>query len=182
MSLNQNAMKKTPIYIQLLEFLEAHGISKSVNISDFMLERYGAIGKNDPNEPRRMQAETILSDLGNRKLIEIDNTLFQFSISGSKPSDPKWFDNATFNACLTSSGLEYLNQYRLIQSNLELNEASKRNSEIQKRHSKITILVAAVSALCSIFGLYHSYRQGKDDVQRIEKLEKEIIQIRNMQK
>lgn len=156
MSFKLNEMKKTPIYIQILEFLELHGTGNQVNIAEFMLSIFGNLETEGQNHQKFIEVNSILSDLVKRKLIDLDNNLFQLYISGMPKQKTKWFDNAEFNSILTTTGLEYLGQYRLIQSNLELNEASKRNAEIQKKHSIITIIVAAAAVLCAFIGLFKS--------------------------
>lgn len=143
---------KKPIYIELLELLESQGATKRVCISSFMLERYGPLETTSRKNTTLLDAKLVLDDLADRKLIEIDRGLHNFSISGSTPQKQPWFDTAEFNACITSAGLDYLNQYRIVQSNLALNEASKRNAEIQKSHSIITIIVAVLALFISLIG------------------------------
>ena len=62
-------------------------------------------------------------------------------------------DTETFkydvNARLTFSGLEYLNQHQLTQSNLDLNNAIRQNFIFQKRATLATVCVAFLAALFS---------------------------------
>ena len=56
-------MKVKPIYIELLKFLEEYGVTNKVNISNFMIAKYGIIENNNYLDPNRVQAQAILYDL-----------------------------------------------------------------------------------------------------------------------
>ena len=109
----------------------------------------------------------------------MENTLFEYSLGGEVPKIAKWFHHEEFKAFLTSTGLDYLNQYRVIQSNLELNEASKRNGETQKKHAQITLWVAIAAVASSIFGLIQSYHQDSKYNQNIQSIENGINKLKD---
>ncbi|MHB1178115.1 MAG: hypothetical protein ACYCZO_07260, partial [Daejeonella sp.] len=83
-----------------------------------------------------------------------------------------WFDTVTLGATITVTGIDYLNQYRLTESNIAVNEASKRSSRIQKRFTFTTIIVAAVGAFSTFFTFICNNPKIQGVEQRIDTLEK----------
>jgi hypothetical protein len=136
-----------PTRIKLLEFVEIYGIGHNTNISPFFVEHFEKPKTTDPFQWRLEMEEysLFLRDLNNRGFI-ID------FYSGDKIilnnlDNFKWFDEVDVNVYITSSGIDYLDQYHSTQAQLELNKSYKRvneasllNYSVQKWGIGLTIL------------------------------------------
>lgn len=143
-----------PNHIQLLEILEKHGLAVMYNITDFMVSHYKKPNSIDNVEwnKQAVSANTLLTDLNYRAFIEIEGgkeeifTNIRFNIEANKV---RWYDNFDVYVSITSIGLDYLDQYYLQQSVLNLNGATEKSLRSQRRLARSTIGVAILAALFS---------------------------------
>lgn len=167
-------------HVKLLEWLENSRGSSGCNVSNFMYNNFEKPQVVDMwgwegNPPF---AQKFLMDIRNIGHISYEDDDFRVvahpprnPVTNKTDTEEQWFQNPLLVRMLPA-GFDYLNQYRLITSNLALNSASKRNSRTQRRFTRTTILVAAVGALSSLFTFICNNPQIRGAESRIDKLEK----------
>lgn len=167
------------LYIDILKELNDFGVLKLYNISPFMLRHFPRpIYKTAPNigwdEKQEFEAKNFLGQLKARGHIEYElegvyEVIYWANIdSDGNIQTAQWFDDVPFNIRLTVEGMSYLNDYNLTQSNLQINEASKRNSKTQNLFTSATIFVAFIGAVMSILS-YYKENANSNEIKSLKK-------------
>ncbi len=155
----------TNLYLELLEEVDAHGILTPYNVSPFITKHFAkpvpeqSADQWDMAQERKVKG--FLGEMSKRGWIEYDADELSEKIHGRRysPDDDtvsfsQWFDNNDVNISFTLSGLEYLNQQRVIQSNLEFNRASRRGFIA-------TFILSIVAAIGAIAAAYNGWKANK---------------------
>jgi hypothetical protein len=175
-------------YLKLLEYLEEWGIDRLVEVDHLLYDWF----KNQPN----VEPNEHLDSIGDRIVHFVDEMHESRHIRLSKKKKNEdgtgpWYVSAR----LTSGGLEYLNNYRLVQSTLNLNAStiesngvvsgnSRRQTTIFRRQTLILGIVgvfALVSMTVSImtYILDNNTKQLSGEIEQLKqdnlKLKKEIL-------
>lgn len=176
------------LYVKLLEEMNKHGVGKYYNASPFIVANFPRPSYKEPwgwNDKEDYEPKNFLGQLKARGHIEYELEgiydavyYYKLGINGELIIDDKWFDNVGFNIRLTIEGMNYLNEYKLTQSNIEINEASKRNSRTQNFFSVATIIVAGVSACVS----YQTNKNENVNSNEIKNLKRQIEVLSNSNK
>ncbi|WP_259071932.1 hypothetical protein HDF24_04150 [Mucilaginibacter sp. X4EP1] len=154
-----------PLHIQLLEILSKEGIGRTISISSFLINHFekplltGTDNENRLKHDRDIRpVQLFISDLTTERGFIISDLIDdKWIVWAYNVEKPLWFDEISANFYITSTGLDYLEQYEYTQAQLELNksyktvnEASLLNYKIQLWGTAITILIAGLAAFYSI--------------------------------
>jgi len=149
-----------PIHIRLLKDLESQGLDSIVNLTPFLRNNFNLPRIEDVKlYNREINSQlSFIRDLIERELIKFyrkeEPTFWEGVIfkTGIKPT-VIWFDdkNLTIDALITTKGIEFLENYKLVQSNFVVNEASITNYKSQKYFSIAIVVLAFSSALIALF-------------------------------
>jgi|GEM_PF-5946885 len=104
---------------------------------------------------------------------EIKTKIFSVKFIDGEINLDKWFDNTDFNILLTIEGLEYLEKFKLIKTNILSNKASIKNLKSQKFGMYSTLILALIAILISFLNLYYDNKKNET----IEKLYKQSITL-----
>jgi hypothetical protein len=139
-------------YLQLLEYLEEWGIDREVKVDHLLYEWFKNQINVDPDEHTNNRSARIahfVDEMHDGKHIRLNK------IDTTTDGTTTWYVSAR----LTSWGLEYLNNYRLLQSNLSLNQSTALvNSSIIRANrvgiinSRIQTCRVRVQTVVFIFG------------------------------
>jgi hypothetical protein len=182
-----------PIHIRLLKELESNGLNPIVNISPFLKENFiKPTISNVQKYNREIKSQlSFVLDLVERGLITFyrkeeptfwGNTIFK---TGAKPT-AIWFDDETLaiDTLVTTKGLEFLENYKLVQSNFSVNDASINNYKSQKYFSIAIVVLAFSSALIALFTYLRDNDVKTKEVvlqMQIDSLKKEIMLKKTLQ-
>lgn len=143
---------KYDLFIKTLERGVDIGLGTKFNISDILSEEFSK-----PTSADRgiWKAECeiqfdILRDMQYKlNIIKFDaNEVNNIHWWDAEP-EPCWFDNALFNVWVTVTGLDYLNQYRLRQSNFSLNGILESNTKLQTGFDQVIASNSNIQAIAS---------------------------------
>jgi hypothetical protein len=178
-------------YLQLLEYLEEWGIDREAQVDHFLYKWF----KNQPNVEKDEDIDNIswriehfVNEMHESKHIRL------FKKKENEDGTGLWYVSAR----LTSGGLEYLNNYRLVQSAISLNKStldsnriisdnSTRQSTIFRRQTIILGIVgvfALISLIVSImtYILDNKTEQLSVHIKQLKqdslKSQKEILQLK----
>jgi len=180
-------------YLKLLQYLEEWGIDRLVEVDHLLYDWF----KNQPN----VQPDEHIDSIGDRIVHFVDEMheskhIRLFKEKKNKDGTGPWYVSAR----LTSGGLEYLNNYRLIQSTLNLNASVVESNRIISDNSRsqttvfrrqtwiigIVGLFALVSMIVSIktYKLDDKTQQLSTHIEQLKKdslkLQKELFQLRSL--
>lgn len=156
---NQNKlmpiMNDKPLHIKLLEQFANNDLGKRVNFAPFIVVSFNRPKMHDYKDWYIAHTEVynFLNDLKFRKFIEVEQDSAVTFLFEKKEDDikvKKWYNDVEMYGFVTSAGLDYLDNYNLVQSNKGVNEASLLNYKIQLWGTAITILIAGLAAFYSI--------------------------------
>lgn len=159
----------TPIHIQILEFLNCRGIGKQCDITSVIkpwlqdqenLYDVAFLSEKD-------NIDKILNSMAEQKLLDQVNNLYDY--------------DSSVKCSITPFGFDYLAQKQLLYSSIDLNDSTKRNSETQKKHSIITILVAVIAAIGSISSIGISIYDRSQSELQLQSFRKEITLLKSEQ-
>jgi hypothetical protein len=171
-------------YLKLLDYLEEWGIDRLVQVDHLLHEWFKKQPNVDPNEPPDVISDRIahfVDEMHESKHIRLEKHRQNEDGSGL------W----EVRARLTSGGLEYLNNYRLVQSNLNLNKSTITSNNIISANSKrqtwilgVVGFFALVSMVVSImtYRLDNQTKQLSVHIKQLQqdslKLQKELFQLK----
>lgn len=178
-------MKKKNTTIELLSEMDKYGINELYNVSPFMEEHFPMPEPTTENsipwdDKQESTAKHLLNEMQAHGFIKfgmLEETIYNNVLL--KPSK-KWFNDTDFYISFTIDGFNFLHQYRLKESSVIANQTSIRNmetanknAEIQKNHSRITIIVAAISVLITLLNFIYLATTDK----KYEQLNKQLIEL-----
>lgn len=159
--------------IRILEFLnEKNATDRSINILPILLKN-----ELDTIDNRAIVGLSLRSMESQGLILCPEHEYNPLRVNKGKELDP--LPNAV-NARLTVDGESYLNNLRLTQSNIDVNNASIRNNKTQNRLSTATIIVAAIGALMAVFSFFKENGNSNDIKAlkiQLKELEKERLNI-----
>jgi hypothetical protein len=152
-------------HIILLEELETNGFNQPYNVSTFMKKNFQ---KPKMVRPLTWSIEGDSSLLFLKDMLFLEYVLFDYdelkkTIRPSNDVDNwenmKWFDNTDFEIRPRLKGIEFLQQYRIMNSSFKLNEANIKNIEVQKMLTWLAVIISILNLLLS----YQNYEMNKDE-------------------
>lgn len=151
-------------YLKTLEYLEEWEIDRKVEIAYKLVNWFKNQKNVNPNEAIESINGRII-----RFCIEMQqNQHIKFE---SQPNDYNNEPEIKVQARLTYLGLQYLNEYRLTKSNIDLNQSIKTNIRNQIIIGVITLAAIIVAAIYSVMVYY------KDDSENLIMIRKSLQQI-----
>jgi|GEM_PF-1852033 len=147
------------LYLKLLAYSDKHPIGKPFNVSPFMRKNFerpkyksdGTIGWEEENNTI---AKSFLNELLERNIITYDKDKLESTIRYFPPGEKhdtensdQWFDNTDFYVNFTIDGIKYLNDRRLVESNLKSNKASIRILGMSAMFAGLTVIITFASLL-----------------------------------
>lgn len=153
-------------YLRILVELESRGIDMEANISDFMYKMF--TDQPDLTYDKNIAIESTPDGYIIRM---VDTMKSNCHLSLSRKPNPNNPDRQLIEGRITDSGLEYLNNYRLTQSTLGLNDRLKKNLRNQ-----IIIGILTLSAIAAT-AYYDGKNYNKSEPISLKRLDTLLQQI-----
>jgi len=143
---------KYDLFIKTLEKGRDVGFGRKFDISDILKNEFHKPTTTDPST-RRTEIEIqfdVLRDMQYKlNIIKFDSMETNNIHWWDNESHPYWFDNTPFYVWVTVTGLDYLNQYYLRQSNFNLNGILESNTKLQTGFDQVIADNSGVQAAAS---------------------------------